>query len=261
MLLAPGLVALLGSVLVAQPALAPLVARGKDAAALTPLWLRVGGSYRRRLRAAGRRETLGEFLREKALFALALAVVPLLPVSAASGRLPSPGLLLPLALVGLFVPDLRLRAQLRRRQEELFLALPDALSLLSLSLRSGQSLPQALRLAARETAGPLGEELAAAATLARRSRGHDERSALMQIAADCQEPHLLRFAELLAGKESPYAEFLADQAASLRQEQDRYLEQAAERAYLAMHLPVAPLLAVLVLLLTYGFLHTLATSP
>ena len=71
---------------------------------------------------------------------------------------------------------------------------------------------------------------------------------------------MLRFAELLAGKESPYAEFLADQATSLRAEQDRYLEQAAERAYLAMHLPVAPLLAVLVLLLTYGFLHTLATS-
>jgi len=260
MLLAAGLVALVGSVLVAQPALAPVAARGKDAAALAPPWLRLAGYYRRRLRAAGRREALGEFLREKALFALALPGVPLLPYSAASGRLPSLGLLLPLALVGAFVPDLRLRAQLRRRREQLFLALPDALSLLSLSLRCGQSLPQALTLAARETGGPLGEELAAAATLARRSRGHDERSALLQIAGDCQEPHLLRFAELLAGKESPYAEFLADQAASLRQEQDRYLEQAAERAYLAMHLPVAPLLAVLVLLLTYGFLHTLATS-
>src|SRR4029450_4728234 len=39
---------------------------------------------------------------------------------------------------------------------------------------------------------------------------------------------------------------------------NRYLERAADRAYLAMHAPVAPMLAVLVLLLAYGFLRFLA---
>jgi len=39
---------------------------------------------------------------------------------------------------------------------------------------------------------------------------------------------------------------------------NRYLERAADRAYLAMHAPLAPLLAVLVLLIAYGFLRFLA---
>jgi hypothetical protein len=38
----------------------------------------------------------------------------------------------------------------------------------------------------------------------------------------------------------------------------RYLQRAADRAYLAMHAPLAPLLALLVLLLAYGFLRFLA---
>jgi hypothetical protein len=114
------LVALVGGVLVAQPALAPVGARGKSAAATAAPWLTVSGYYRRRLRAAGRHEQTSEFLREKALFALALPGVPLLPYSAVSGRLPSPALLIPLALIGAFVPDLRLRTQLRRRREQLW---------------------------------------------------------------------------------------------------------------------------------------------
>jgi hypothetical protein len=54
-------------------------------------------------------------------------------------------------------------------------------------------------------------------------------------------------------------EFLRVQAAQARAEQNRYLERAADRAYLAMHAPIAPLLAVLVLLFAYG-LHFLATT-
>ena len=69
-----------------------------------------------------------------------------------------------------------------------------------------------------------------------------------------------RFCELLAAKESPYLDFLRQQAAQARAEQNRYLERAADRAYLAMHAPVAPLLAVLVLLLAYGFLRFLAQT-
>ena len=45
-----------------------------------------------------------------------------------------------------------------------------------------------------------------------------------------------------------------------RAEQNRYLERAADRAYPAMHALVAPLLAVLVLLLAYGFLRFLAQT-
>ena len=255
--------ALAGAGLLALPALAQRARQplARLTAPLQGLLLQpLDGHYRRALRAAGRPEPLAEFWREKALCALAGPTLPLLPWAALSGRLPATALVLALALAGFLVPDLRLRAQARRRRERLFLALPDALSLLALALASGQSLPQALALAARETRGPLGAELAAAATLARRERDLDERAALLRVAEECQEPHLRRFAELLAVKESPYAGFLHGQAAELRAEQRRYLDQAAERAYLAMHLPVAPLLAVLVLLLSFGFLHTLAGS-
>ena len=45
-----------------------------------------------------------------------------------------------------------------------------------------------------------------------------------------------------------------------RAEQNRYLERASDRAYLAMHAPIAPLPALLVLLLAYGFLRFLAQT-
>ncbi len=65
---------------------------------------------------------------------------------------------------------------------------------------------------------------------------------------------------MLAGKESPYLEFLRTHAAQARAEQNRLLEQAAERAYLAMHAPLFPLLTTLVLVVAYGFLHLLNQS-
>ncbi len=94
----------------------------------------------------------------------------------------------------------------------------------------------------------------------RRRQDLSERDALVQVARESGEPAFARFAELLAAKESPYLDFLRQQARETRAEQSRYLERSAERAYLAMHAPVAPLLAVLVLLLAYGFLHFLAQT-
>jgi len=163
-----------------------------------------------------------------------------------------------LALAGFFVPDLILRSEVKRRRESIFLDLPEAISVLALSLRAGQSLRQALELAGRDCPGPLGEELQRALTLARRERSLGDRDALVRVAHDAGEPTFARFAELLAAKESPYLEFLRQQAAQARAEQNRYLERAADRAYLSMHAPLAPLLAILVLLLAYGFLRFLA---
>jgi hypothetical protein len=96
--------------------------------------------------------------------------------------------------------------------------------------------------------------------MARRERGLGERDALVRVAREAGEPTFLRFSELLAAKESPYLEFLRQQTKEMRADQARYLESAADRAYLAMHAPLAPLLAVLVLLLAYGFLRFLAQT-
>ncbi|MGH2944650.1 MAG: hypothetical protein ACRDLN_17955 [Solirubrobacteraceae bacterium] len=226
-----------------------------------PEWLAgILGGYERDLRRAGAGKTLGRLLGEKALLAVAAPLVPLMPYAAATGRLMPAGLLLVLVLTGFFVPDLALRTDVRRNREAIFLDLPEAISVMALALGAGKSLRQALGLAAQDCPGPLGRELGRALSLARRERFLGEREALVRVARDTGEETFGRFAELLAAKESPYLEFLRVQAAQARAEQNRYLERAADRAYLAMHAPIAPLLAVLVLLFAYGFLHFLATT-
>jgi len=228
---------------------------------VAPAWLqsRLAG-YEQQLRVAEESKTVGRFLAEKGLAALALPLILLVPYAALTQRLPPTLLLLALALGGFFIPDLSLREQVKRRRERIFLELPDALSMMALALGAGQSLRQALELAARDCGGPLGRELARALTRARRERGLDEREALLRVARESGEPHLASFAELLAAKESPYLDFLRTQATQGRAEQNRLLEQAADRAYLAMHGPLAPLLAALVLIVAYGFLHFLAQT-
>jgi tight adherence protein C len=228
-------------------------------AAPLPAWLtRVRSHYICQLREAGEQKSLGRLLRDKGLLAFAAAFIVLAPYAAATGRPPSLLFVLVLALAGSFVPDLLLRQQVTRRREAIFLDLPEALSVLALALGAGQSLRRALELAAKDTPGALGAELQRALTLARRERGLGEREALVRVAREAGEPTFIRFSELLAAKESPYLEFLRQQAKELRAEQARHLERAADRAYLAMHAPLAPLLAVLVLLLAYGFLRFLA---
>ncbi len=216
--------------------------------------------YGRDLRRAGGEKSLRRFLADKALLALAAPFVVLAPYAAATTRMPSLALVVLLAAGGSFVPDLVLRQQVKRRREAIFLDLPEAIGVLSLSLGAGQSLRQSLELAGRDCTGPLGDELERALTLARKDRGISEREALVRVAREAGEPTFVRFCELLAVKESPYLDFLRQQAREARAEQVRYLERAADRAYLAMHAPLAPMLAVLVLLLAYGFLRFLAQT-
>jgi tight adherence protein C len=254
-----------------RPALTLRLAQTTGTATLPPTaggsWVELPGwldgirsSYERDLRQTGARKSLSRFLLDKALVAVAAPLVLLLPYAAAAGRLPSVGVLLLPALAGFFVPDLALRSEVKRRHEAIFLDLPEAVSVLALALGAGQSLRQALELAARDCPGALGEELTRALSLARRERSLDERTALVRVSREVGEPSFARFAELLAAKESPYLPFLRQQAREARAEQSRYLERAADRAYLAMHAPVAPLLAVLVLLLAFGFLRFLAQT-
>ena len=256
-----------------RPALSVRLARAEGAAPMPhggrldmtelprPAWLEdLLARYEQDLRRAGEGKTLRRFLFEKLLLAAAVPLIPLLPYLAATGHTPSVVFLLVLAVGGFFAPDLALRADVRRGREAIFLDLPEAISIMSLALGAGKSLRGALELAAKDSPGPLGKEISRALSLSRRERYLSEREALVRTARDAGEETFIRFTELLAAKESPYLEFLRAQAASSRAEQNRYLERAADRAYLAMHAPIAPLLAVLVLLFAYGFLHFLATT-
>jgi tight adherence protein C len=221
---------------------------------------RLLGHYEHDLRRAGREETPRQLLTQQLLCAVAVPLVPAMPFAAAASRLPSGLFMVLLAIVGFALPVVRLRIELRQRREAIFLDLPEAISVMSLALGAGQSLRQALELAARDSRGALGDELTRALSLARRERAVDERAALVRTAREAAEPNFVRFAELLAAKESPYVEFLRTQAAAARAEQARQLDRAYDRAYLASHVPLVPLLAVLVLLVAYGFLHFLGQT-
>lgn len=234
---------------------------GFPAGSELPGWLsRRLAAYRDELRLAGGGKSPRRLLLDKLIAAGVLPLILVVPYTAVV-RQPPPLLLdVALAAAGFFVPDLGLRRAVRRRREQMFLDLPEALAMIALGLGAGQSLRQALALAARDCRGPLGTAIAAALTRARREPHLDERQALVQVARETGEPHLLRFAELLAAKESPYLDFLATHAAQARTEQQRLLERAADRAYLNMHAPIAPLLTTLVLVVAYGFLHLLESS-
>ncbi len=243
----------------------PSVAVGGVAGAGLPEGLREYGErvlagYEGRLHRAGRSETASQLIGKKLLLMVAVPLVPLLPYAAAVQHLPSPVVVVVLAAAGFFLPDLVLRSEAGRRREAIFLDLPEAISIMALALRAGQSLRQALELAARDCEGPLGDELTRALSLARRDRSLGEREALVVVAKDTGEPALLRFTELLGAKESPYVDFLRAQAREMRSEQNRYLERAADRAYMAMHGPLIPLLIVLMLVLAYGFIHVLTQT-
>jgi tight adherence protein C len=226
-----------------------------------PGWLQAQlDRYHEELTHAGTVKTARRFLAEKAAATVVLPLILVVPYATAAHRAPPLLVLVALAAAGFFLPDLGLREQVKRRREAIFLELPDALAMMGLALGAGQSLRQALELAARDCRGPLGDELAHALTVARRERALDERQALLEVSRATGEPNLTRFAELLAAKESPYLEFLHTHARQARTEQNRLLEQAADRAYLAMHGPLAPLLATLVLLVAYGFLRFLAQT-
>lgn len=71
--------------------------------------------------------------------AFAAPSVVLAPYAAAPARMPSLALVVVLiAAGGFFVPDLVLRRQVKRRRQAIFLDLPEAMAILSLSLGAGQ---------------------------------------------------------------------------------------------------------------------------
>jgi tight adherence protein C len=226
-----------------------------------PVWLdELLARYERELHLVGEGKTLSSFTREKLLATVAVPCIPLVPYLAASGRLLPLWLLAALFVCGFLLPDLALRTEVGRVREAIFLDLADVIAIISLALGAGKSLRQALELAAKDSPGYLGREVSRALSLARRERDLSEREALVRVALDTGEETFIRFCELLAAKESPYVEFLDAQAQSVRAEQNRHLERAADRAYLAMHWPVAPLIAATVLLFAYASLHYLATT-
>jgi tight adherence protein C len=204
-----------------------------------------------RLRRAGleSRLPLEGLLAAKLVSAVAGAIAALAAAPAAPGRT---GMLVAIAMpaAGFVLPDALLEREARRRRGRLLVSLPDALDLLAIGSAAGRGLAAGFAEIARAGNGPLADELrvavaeldcgrplsAALATLRDRVPG----SEIATLCASIERSRRLG---------SPLAAQLRRQAASLRRDQRRAVEERAARAAPKIQLVVALVLVPSVLLM------------
>lgn len=188
-------------------------------------------------------------LAAKLACAAAGGIVALAAAPAAPGRT---SLLVAFALpaAGFVLPDAFLEREARRRRRRLLAALPDALDLLAIGSAAGRAPAAGFAEIARDGNGPLADEL---------------RIAVAEL--DCGQPlaaALAALRERVPGSEiatlcaaiersrrlgSPLADQLRRQAAGLRRDQRRAVEERAARAAPKIQLVVALVLVPSVLLM------------
>jgi len=204
-----------------------------------------------RLRRAGLESkfTLRGLLVAKLVAAATGAIVALAAAPAAPGRT---SLLVMVAMpaAGFVLPDALLEREARHRRRRLLASLPDALDLLAIGSAAGRGPAAGFAEIARSGNGPLADELrvvvaeiecgqplaAALATLRRRVPG----SEIATLCASIERSRRLG---------SPLAEQLRRQAAALRRDQRRAVEEHAARAAPKIQLVVALVLVPSVLLM------------
>jgi tight adherence protein C len=177
------------------------------------------------------------------------AVAALAAAPAAPGRI---GLLVAVALpaAGFLAPDALREREARRRHRRLLASLPDALDLLAIGSAAGRSPAAGFGEIARDGSGPLAEELRIAVAelecgrpLAAALTALRERVPGSEIATLCASIERSRRLG------SPLADQLRRQAAALRRDQRRAVEERAARAAPKIQLVVALVLVPSVLLM------------
>jgi tight adherence protein C len=187
---------------------------------------------------------LGKLLGAAGGVLLGAAASPLAP--GRSGFL----VLVGLPIAGFLLPDALLERRARQRQRRLVAALPDALDLLAVSAGSGRGPAAGIEQLARAGEGPLAEELRL--TVAELSCGVPLGAALASLRSRVPGSEL---ATLVAAIErsrrfgSPLTDQLRRQAAALRRDSRRAVEERAARAAPKIQLVVALVLVPSVLLM------------
>lgn len=155
-----------------------------------------------------------------------------------------------LPAAGFFLPDALRERESRRRHRRLIASLPDALDLLAIGSAAGRSAAAGFAEIARAGNGPLADELRV--TMAELGCGQPLAEALAGLRRRVPGAEI---ASLCASIErsrrlgSPLADQLRRQAASLRRDQRRAVEERAARAAPKIQLVVALILVPSVLLM------------
>ena len=240
--------------------LSPLIAEG---ARLVDRSLGGGASVARRLREAGRDESVTRFRGEQVLwgvigFVIGLAVGLVLP--GLLGRSLTP--LFVLAVVaagtvgGVLGRDWWLGREVERRQARMLLELPTLADLLCLAVTAGESPRAALERAVARSRGELSRELALVLTNMR--GGTPFTTAMEELAARVPLPQVARFVDGLVvavERGTPLADILRAQASDVREQHKRQLIETGGQKEVYMLVPVVfCILPVVVLFALYpGF--------
>jgi tight adherence protein C len=220
------------------------------AGALAALAVLLGGAALREI-LCGRTVALRppRLLLGRMLGAASGGLLGLLAAPTAPGRL-SLLVLVGLPAAGFLLPDVLRQRRERQRHRRLVAALPDALDLLAVSAGSGRGPAAGIEQLARAGEGPLAEELRL--TVAELSCGVPLSAALASLRGRVPGSEI---ATLVAAIErsrrfgSPLADQLRRQAAALRRDSRRAVEDRAARAAPKIQLVVALVLVPSVLLM------------
>ena len=159
-------------------------------------------------------------------------------------------LALALPAAGFVAPEALLERAARRRRARIGAALPDALDLLAVGTAAGRSPATVLGEISSGASGPLAAELAVA--VAEIECGVPQREAIAAVRERVPGAELGALASALERSRrygSPLAEQLHEQAASLRRQTRRRIEEHAARAAPKIQLVVALVLVPSVLLM------------
>ena len=181
-----------------------------------------------------------DFLGLKVVVAGALAGLLFLLVGLL-GRNPAMGLMLLVAGVGIgfIAPEMWLTRRIKARRKAILLNIPDALDLLTISVRAGLGFDAALGKVVEKMQGPLIDEFQRA--LAEIRVGKSRRDALRDIVARTQVPALTSFIGAIIQAETlgvSISKVLQIQSEQLRIERRQRAEEMAAKAPIKMLFPL-----------------------
>jgi tight adherence protein C len=211
--------------------------------------LLAAAAVRQALRGRAARLRLPRLFLGKLLGASVGALVGLAAAPVAPGRT-AVLVLVGLPVAGFLAPDALAQRQARRRHRRLVAALPDALDLLAVSAGSGRGPAAGIEQLARAGEGPLAEELRL--TVAELSCGVPLGDALGSLRGRIPGSEVARLVAAIERSRrfgSPLADQLRRQAAALRRDSRRAVEERAARAAPKIQLVVALVLVPSVLLM------------
>ena len=200
------------------------------------------GRTEKRLAMAGHPGNMrtSEFLGLKVVVAIVVAALGFLVFGILQGNLPF-GIVLAIAggAIGYIAPEFWLGRQIRARQKAILLAIPDALDLLTISVRAGLGFDAALGKVTEKMVGPLSDEFRRA--LAEIRVGKTRRDALRDIVARTEVPALTNFIGAVIQAEQlgvSISKVLQVQSEQLRIGRRQRAEQLAAQAPIKMLFPL-----------------------